>query len=80
MSKEKNLKDGDNDIFSSKTDTFLENNNTQRFMTDKGFSVQDAYMEIGGFGLFHWIASILIMLGFASGQYITLLLSYLELP
>ena len=52
-------------------------------MSEKGVSVQEAYMEIGGFGkittikscfmlgLFHLMASILLIMGFGSGQYVT---------
>jgi hypothetical protein len=46
---------------------------------DKGVSVQEAYNEIGGFGRFHYLIAILLILGTSSGQYIISLMSFLEL-
>ena len=44
-----------------------ENSNEELGKSEKQVSVQEAYGMIGGFGKFHWMASILLILGYTSG-------------
>ena len=46
---------------------------------DKGYSIQEAYQKIGGIRLFHWFASLMMIMGYLSGQYIGQMIGYLEL-
>ena len=72
MSKEQRLIEPDiNDACTSRTSIVggqvINTSAIALFMNEKGVSLQEAYSEIGGFGRFHLLASVLLTFGFTSG-------------